>query len=259
MKVGWLCDPGNADGTRGGAELTMDEFAAAAPKHVKVIRCPSGQVREGLDRYVFGNCTKYTPDDLGATSAAPRIKYVHDVWPHQKHPEVREELLRSARLIFTSPLHRERFPHPHNGSEIIPPAVDVEAFRRAGGRYEREGTVWLGSMQGPNKGTHLAAEWAKANEAVDFYGFGAFPPAETPWSRVYPPVSPAEVPKTLGRYERFIFLPMTLEPFGRSVVEAWAAGCELIVNRNIGALHWIENPAGLETAAQDFWEVVTRD
>ena len=63
-------------------------------------------------------------------------------------------------------------------------------------------------------------------------------------------------PEILGRYERFVFLPTTVEPFGRAVVEAWAAGCELIVNRNVGALHWLENPAGLRTAAADFWSLV---
>jgi hypothetical protein len=41
-------------------------------------------------------------------------------------------------------------------------------------------------------------------------------------------------------------------------VEAWAAGLELVVNRLVGARYWItDNPDGLETAAEDFWKVVT--
>jgi glycosyltransferase involved in cell wall biosynthesis len=54
-----------------------------------------------------------------------------------------------------------------------------------------------------------------------------------------------------------VFLPSGLEPFCRTVAEAWAAGCEVVTNRLVGALHWIENePEKLESAAADFWEVV---
>jgi len=70
------------------------------------------------------------------------------------------------------------------------------------------------------------------------------------------PVPQQFVPEILWRYERFVFLPTTVEPFGRAVVEAWAAGCELIVNRNVGALHWIESPDGLQSASADFWRLV---
>lgn len=69
---------------------------------------------------------------------------------------------------------------------------------------------------------------------------------------------PAEnVATVLSRYRTFVFLPTAIEPFGRAVVEAWAAGLELVVNRNVGARYYIEEaPEKLETAAQDFWTVV---
>jgi hypothetical protein len=39
------------------------------------------------------------------------------------------------------------------------------------------------------------------------------------------------MPALLAQYETFVFLPTVIEPFGRLVAEAWAAGCELVVER----------------------------
>jgi hypothetical protein len=62
---------------------------------------------------------------------------------------------------------------------------------------------------------------------------------------------------TLSRYQTFVFLPTAFEPCGRAVIEAWAAGCRLVLNRNVGARHWIERePEALETAAENFWRAV---
>ncbi len=40
------------------------------------------------------------------------------------------------------------------------------------------------------------------------------------------------------------------------MAEAWAAGCELIVNRNVGALYWLDQPEAIESAGSDFWRLV---
>jgi glycosyltransferase involved in cell wall biosynthesis len=65
------------------------------------------------------------------------------------------------------------------------------------------------------------------------------------------------MPALLAEYERFVFLPTVIEPFGRTVVEAWAAGCEIITNGLVGARYWMEeDPGALETAGEDFWRVV---
>jgi glycosyltransferase involved in cell wall biosynthesis len=65
------------------------------------------------------------------------------------------------------------------------------------------------------------------------------------------------MPELLASYERFVFLPSVLEPFGRVVAEAWAAGCEIVTNDLVGAKWWItERPEAIESAAEDFWRVV---
>jgi glycosyltransferase involved in cell wall biosynthesis len=70
-------------------------------------------------------------------------------------------------------------------------------------------------------------------------------------------VSYEEMPEMLARFKTFVHLPSVLEPFGRSTVEAWAAGCEVVVNSLVGGRYWItEAPEKLETAAEDFWACV---
>ena len=102
------------------------------------------------------------------------------------------------------------------------------------------------------KGLELLAEYP---EPVDVY---SSVPVQSRGSARYRGAC-ADAAATLAQYERFIFLPTAIEPFGRAVVEAWAAGLDLIINRNVGATYWIEHdPGALETAAADFWRLVCR-
>jgi hypothetical protein len=56
-----------------------------------------------------------------------------------------------------------------------------------------------------------------------------------------------------------VFLPTVIEPFGRLVAEAWAAGCEIVDERARRRAYWIEeNPEAIETAAEDFWKWCSR-
>lgn len=252
MRVGWLADE---PGYTGGAELTQAEFRAAAPEDVEIVDCPPGGVQPGLDRYIVHNCVHYTPDDLVPLRGKPVVKYVHDVWPHGD-TEVRRYLLDNATLIFCSPLHLARFPHPHNPHALtIPPAIDLPAFKAPRqSEKRREGTCSIAQWRAASKGPHLLEDWARENGPVDVYGEGL-----RGGDNLNPKgsVAPARVAQTLWAYERFVFLPVGLEPFCRTVAEAWAAGCEVVTNRLVGALHWIEKqPEKLETAAEDFWEAV---
>lgn len=232
MRVGWLHDD---PGYLGGAELTMAEFKAVAPEDVEVIDCPAGGVLQGLDRYVVGNCMAYSrlPD-------GPIVRYHHDlaVAPVDHGLE--------ARHVFCSPLQRERM--GLNG-ECIPPALDLALYEQYANQNHRKGAVCVGRMA-YGKGLELLAEYP---EPVDVY---SSVPVASEGNAIYRG-STDDPAKVLARYERFVFLPTAIEPFGRAVVEAWAAGCELVVNRNVGALHWIQHqPEKLRSAGDDFWNFV---
>ena len=248
-RVGWLVD--HASHT-GGAELTQAEFRAAAPDTVEIIDCRPGEVRSDCDLWVIQNCVTYTSDDL-AQIDGPVVKYWHDVGPHVQ-PGVRQWLDKRAIEICCSPIQAEYM--GLTDAAFIPPPVDLSRFEAAAAQVngDRKGSVSVGSWRNFGKAPHKAAEWAQANgETIDFYGDGVFRPQGSEG------VPYDQMPELLARYERFVFLPRVLEPFGRLVIEAWASGCQVITNNLVGAKYWIENnPEAIETAANDFWGLTLR-
>jgi glycosyltransferase involved in cell wall biosynthesis len=247
MRIGWLVDYTDAPG---GAELTQGEFRDAAPDNVTIVDCPPGDVDEFCDRYVIQNCVRYTLADLARTEGRPVVKYWHDVGPWIKD-DVRAWLDANTRAVCCSPIQAE-----HMGLEkatCIPPHVDLTRFEEAASRMngDRSGAVCIGSWRNHGKAPHKAAEWAASNGSIDFFGGGAWAPhgsKEVPYDHM---------PTLLASYETFVFLPTVLEPFGRLVAEAWAAGCTVVTNNLVGAKWWIENdPGALDRSAENFWSVV---
>lgn len=258
MRVGWLAD--RPDHT-GGAELTQAEFRAAAPEDVEIIDCPPGEVA-GCDRYVIHNCMQFTLDDLHQLEGKPVAKYHHDVGPWLQ-PQVWKWLEQHVTThICCSPIQalmmdegegRPELPQRSLNAVCIPPAVDLARFEAAAATVngDRDGTVSVGQWRNYGKAPQKVIEWTRGNGGVDFYGGGPFAP---PGSRE---MAYEGMPALLARYRTFVFLPTVLEPFGRTVAEAWAAGCEIVTNGLVGARFWIEeDPEALFTAADDFWEVV---
>ena len=202
---------------------------------------------------------------------APVIKRVADYWPHGDMV-LRDWLLKyAAKLIFSSPSHLTGFPHaifPYaNRVEIIPPYIDLERFSEAREASEasgrREGTLWLGQMKNPmQKGISQTLQWAaKRDLVVDFYGENAVQViGDHPNGRIVQryPVSYKDVPEIMARYERFVFLPQRNEPFGRTVIEALAAGCKVVTNAVPGCIWYLETGAveQIDQATDRFWEVV---
>lgn len=260
MKVGWLADLSNTDGSGiGGAEMTAAEFAAAAPKGVEVVYVARQQVELALEcdvACVF-NVALYPPETQRALVGKRVIRYWNDVAPHGD-PDLTRWLLDKAMNVFCSPLHYERFPW-RNGNvpeyTLIPPPVDLQPFREAAeSAGERSGAVSVAPWRGWGKSPWLAQEWAREHGGLDFYGGGQVAPAGS----VQVPYD--QMPALLARYKRFVYLPTALEPFCRVVAEAWAAGCDLVINNLIGARYWIEKePDKLETAPEDFWRLVLDD
>lgn len=246
-RIGWLADQGK---TVGGAELTHSEFRAAAPEGVEIVDCPPGDVADDCDVYVVHNCVLYDPPDFAPIAGKPAFKYWHDVGPWIQDG-VRPFLAR-MRHICCSPIQADYMRLPD--AATIPPPVDLDRFRRAAALMngDRAGIVSVGSWRNYGKAPHKAAEWASRHgDTVDFYGGGVFAP---PTSRE---IAYQGMPRLLAKYQTFVFLPTVIEPFGRLVAEAWAAGCEIVTNNLVGAKWWIENdPHAMDTAADDFWRVI---
>jgi glycosyltransferase involved in cell wall biosynthesis len=255
VKVAWLAD---AVAPAGGAELTASEFRAAAPSSVDVVECPPNGLSAvaACDVVCVHNTVTYPDSVVEALQGKPVLRYWHDLARPRTPADgpLLRWCLTNACHVFTSPLHRERFPWEVSGDvHVVPPAIALSRYRTPARKRPR-GACWLGSGRHGGKGLLQACEWAEANEPVDFWGHLSLP--ETSRVRVKGTVPPDHVATILRLYERFVFLPTHTEPFGRAVVEAWAAGCELIVNRNVGALHWLSEADALESAARDYWALV---
>lgn len=258
MNLAWCLDSGNVDGTRGGAEITMDTFKAARPENVNLVGIATADV------VVFGNCTQFTAKLIPELMGKRVVRYHHDLG-HAGDPTLNRWLDDNAEHIFTSPLHRERYSvtwHPQGEVrvDVIPPAMNLEAFRppRQVRRHgKREGTCTVGSWQNPGKGGEMIADWALRNKVeVDVFGPGPFVPVG-PYITLRGEVTQDDLPEILWGYGRFIFLPTAPEPFGRCVVEAAEAGCEVITNDLVGAKHVLEtDPKSIRTAAEDFWSLL---
>jgi glycosyltransferase involved in cell wall biosynthesis len=234
----------------GGAELTQAEFRAAAPPGVEVVDCPPGGVVPGLDRYVIHNCVTYGEGDLERIDGEPVFKYWHDVGPHLQ-PEVRAWLMRQQ-AVCCSPVQAQYM--DLTAAAWIPPAVNLDLFSAAATTNgARNGACCVASWRNFGKAPHRALEWGEQNGGIDFYGGGQLAPRgarEIPYEGM---------PQLLASYKHFVFLPTVLEPFGRLVAEAWAAGCIVTTNGLVGARYWIdEEPGRIGTAATDFWDLVLR-
>ena len=248
MRVGWLADQA---AYVGGAELTQAEFRAAAPGDVEIVDCPPGHVDRRCDRYAIHNCITYELADLMAIKGRPAFRYWNDVGSWYQ-PQVRAFLDEHATPICCSPLQQDYMGFVE--ARLIPPPVPLDRFEQAAARSNghRAGTVSVGSWRNLGKAPHRAQAWAAENGGVNFYGPGAFAPEGSK------EIAYQNMPALLATYQRFVFLPMVIEPFGRTVVEAWAAGCELVINGLVGARYWIEQkPDRLRSAAGDYWELVT--
>ena len=257
MNVGWLADEGNADGTIGGAELTERELARNAPPGTTITWMAPGEIAPA-DIYVIHNHTTFTAADIPALESAPIVQYHHDLAPHGD-PALKAWLRETASHIFTSPAHARAAGQPH--AKLIPPAITLQAFRDAKDRPgPRRDACWIGHFQTHGKGIARAAEWAQATRTtLHFYGAGPLQPPETSHVRVHGPAAHEDIPAIMRRHHQLVHLPTALEPFGRSVIEAWAAGLALTINRNVGAAWWIDHdPEALDTAPQDFWDTVTQ-
>jgi len=244
MKLGWIHEQAQY---LGGAEMNRKFIREAKPDWVEI-------TNDDPDAWVVFNITPYKADLIDKIKDKPVIKYVPDRWP-QGDPQLRSWFMRNSRLmILVSPLLLDWLPEqPQCPIGFAPSGVDIEKFRRAQ-QLEREGAVWLGRMWA-GKGLENARAWEEqTGESLDYYGFG---PLNSEIENYKGEVAPEDVPAILGRYQKFVHLPNEPDACPRTVIEAWAAGCQLVVNRNVGTVWWLKNEKdALEHATERFWHLV---
>lgn len=258
MRAAWLQAQANTDGTgRGGAEFTAGELRAAKPDGVEIVMVEPDQLEliRDCDVALVHNCGRHPDETVEALEGKPVVRWWNDVAPHGSRRLTRW-LAERAENVLLSPLHYEELRARHRLPEfehrLIPPPVNLQPFRDAAARSNgRDGACSVAAWRGWGKSPARTEEWGRDHGGVDFYGGGHLaPPGSIP--------VPAEsLPALYARYETFVYLPAEVEPFCRCAVEASAAGCKLVVNGLIGAMHWIpDRMDAIETAADDYWRLV---
>lgn len=258
-RIGWIQDKIDYIG---GAELSSTALRNATPEGFEIVRLsPLKRPPQDLDAYVIQNCVYYTQRWIAELERKPVIKQIRDPW-FAGDSVLRRWILDNAKVItFNSPVHLAKFWYDVQvPTKIIPPPLDLAPFRLAAQlNYKRQNWITVGAV-GPTKGMHIAIDKALQQDVqLDIYGagdprmFGKLPAN----IRFHGWVDYERIPQVMGRAQRFVFYPQWVESFGRVVAEAWAAGCELDIGGDVGALWWIkEAPAAIETGAVTFWELV---
>jgi len=252
MKVGWLH---LTDEIIGGAEVTNSLLLKGKPKEVEIVKvCPDDSELPDCDKYILHNINPFSPYLIRSLFSREYVFYPHDIFDAY-HPLASFVVNHSRRNIYLSPAQSQIY-HDKEKGICIPPPLEVNKYQPE----EGEGVVYLGRyIEG--YGIDNVASWADKHEIqVDFYGWGDYTPVGA-YVKDYGRIPQEEVPNTLARYNKFIFLPELLRTFSRSTAEAKLSGCKLICNENVGALSygwntidkWREN---LLQSKRRFWEVV---
>ena len=260
IRVGWLSDAQEVLGA-GGAELSAERLVRHAPADFTILPCPPGNIRQDCDMYVVQNCRRYPPATVRALAVKPVIKVIRDVL-ESGSAYLKSWLLDEASLLIFSTQgqvdsFRWRFAAPW---VLCPPPVDIDRFIAAKERApdpRPNDVIWLGWFA-ISKGILEAIQWAEfSRRRVDFFGMRNILYEDTEFAKMHVAVPYGEVPDLLASYESFLMLPIEHEPFGRTVIEAYFAGCKLIVNRAIGALEWLDAiEAGRVKPVERFWTIV---
>ena len=260
-RILWLAD----SGLEGGAQLSSDALLDSVRAWASVeYLAPFTDPTYLPDLFVVQRCQTYPVETIEWLKHAPVVTCVRDTWRFGSS-KWRAWLLRKSRLLlFLSAGHLLDFPwqtHSEGEIQVCPSPIDVQACEEASVRHplsERDrDVIWLGALH-RGKGIGPAIRWAIDNKRqVDFYGAGPLPPMDSEYVKYKGCVPHAQVPELLAQYRTFLFLPDNYEPLGRSVLEAYACGCDMEINDSIGATSWFEaiDRGGYDPATW-FWALV---
>lgn len=264
VKVGWLQ---SSIGIKGGAELSCGALVQNAPEWAEVIYCrPNRRPPPDIGCFILQNSTTYGDHWIEELCLAPVVRHVRDPW-YAGSAILRRWLCENAALmVFSSQTQRDTMGYDIQVPvEFIPPPVDLRPFKKAAQvaaeeGVKRQGSVFVGRVD-VYKGAPAVVDWAlRKGEPIAFVGevmmgFGNLPP----FIQFLGKVPYQKMPWILARAERLVAMPEWPEAFGRGVVEAWAAGCELFVEGRVGAMEWIDNEPdrlGFDGPIAEFWAAV---
>lgn len=151
-----------------------------------------------------------------------------------------EKIFKKSKLnIFLSPLHYEA--HKHVFSQeilepraIIPSCLDVGRWKPIEGVKKEKNTVVGINCLLPFKGRYPVHNYAKNHPDYKFTFIGEQQEISLPNCEYVQYVPNEDMAEYLQKFEYFIHLPDTPQPFERTCAEAYLSGLKMIKNENIG-------------------------
>jgi len=266
----------SSDKYPGGAELTDEAAVMASPYPIDCVRCQDVDLDslKDYDLHLLGN-TQHASSALfdELSSMGRHVLFEHDVricrWrgnfsavvepshrifqrclcPHTGLRRLYDTALgaiflthRQLAVFEMNPFFRVR------ATRVVGSSLFEEAFfDRPPKASTRSGTVYFES-RAKIKGGAAARRFAEEN------GWSPSPIKD---------LTPPEVLDLFERSERFVYLPLGLEPAGRMVVEARFLGCQVIANDHVGVCgeSWwhLEDEQAIQVlkdAPKRFWRLV---
>jgi len=256
MKVGWLMDYGLPVA---GFILQCRAYEAVKPDWVELVKChPSKRPPRDIEAFILHG-DLYPRCWIEVLEGKPLMAHRHGGW-HGGDPVFRRWILDNADLLtFNSPKQKELFRYGIGvRTAFVPTPIDVDRFQAAAAKSEkREGMMYLGLLA-PVKGIPHTVDWAMCHgHEINFYGKGLYP---TSHQAIVPPckwhgaVPYEEVPDLLARYKTFVFMPYDGDLYSRTVIEAYAAGCELILDGDLKAFYDYVDLEQCRRGGEIFWE-----
>lgn len=272
MKVLWIADFDVKD-HKGGAQQTNAEMIRAGRKRGHTIKLSTGgSVIDFKGRYdvvILNNISKYERGEIERlVDSYPCIRYEHDHWVARNYPELYEKV---KHTIFLSQLHKDTVEDytktKIRNYSLIPSPIDSKKFGLGEDR-EQNSVLWAGNFC-EAKGSKGFLEYVKDDPNFKFYvaGWGVDVSLLKDIENVEF-VGELETNELIEYYQKceyFYHRPVWHEPFGRTVLEAYFCGCNLLLNGNVGAMSWdwdFSNYDEIKKNVQSedkFWKVIENE
>ena len=271
MKIAWLADY-TFKTNCGGAQITNDMYIKSGKKRgLKITQITPGDVLDyDFDLYIINNLTRFIVKDIN--ELIENVSYMivsHDYYLLEnisKYPKIFEYSLVN---MFMSRMHAKEYVNrlKIKNVDYNTSPVDVKKFKiNKKIKKKNNLVIWIGGIH-PYKGLNNILSYAKNNPEKNFklVIIRIDNPNSLPKSNLENVEFLCQMDqyKLITLYQKadyVIALPNWIEPTGRSVLEGYLCGCNLIVNKNVGFMgedwNWNDYEEIREKAQSDdlFWE-----
>jgi len=244
MKVLWIQDF-NTKQHKGGAQQTNEVMIQVGLKKGHEINVITYEDKlpdnKEYDVTIVNNMTKFAYSDIEHLKRNKCVRYEHDYWLADNYKDSFKGYKHS---IFLSPLHYEttvkKVGYNIEDYSILPSPIDSKLFNTKD-RDPIKNTVAVVGNMCELKGLNEFMVYLESNPSTVFniVGWGETEALKKyPNVKIYEQMSLKNIARFYKRNESFYHRPLWNEPFGRTVVEAYLCGCNLICNSNVGALSY---------------------